>query len=171
MCSRGPLHNPLDGYPYNRITCYTVFEISIRGDADEERGGSQDDGRTPREPVASGEDQGRGGAHRLQARLHRGARSVPQERWTLMSKQIECVKFGSHGQGSLRKFADSEHWISCYHVNGREHRESTGTPDLKIARRFHKQKLDEIAAHRQGLRKFIAPVHQRVTVADLLADF
>jgi len=54
-----------------------------------------------------------------------------------MSKQLECVKFGSHGQGSLRKFADPDQWISCYHVNGKEHRESTKTSDFKAARRFH----------------------------------
>ena len=57
-----------------------------------------------------------------------------------MSKQVECVKYGSHRQGSLRKLADSDQWISCYHVNGKEHRESTKTSDFKAARRFDKQR-------------------------------
>jgi len=85
-------------------------------------------------------------------------------------KAIERKAYG-YGKGSLVKFDDGPNWYSCYSVNGQEHRESTGTPDEKVAKRFHKKKLDEIAVDRQGLRKFIAPVQQRVTVADLLADF
>jgi len=68
------------------------------------------------------------------------------------------------------RFASSVNWISTYCVRGKEHRESTGTPDLKKAKRFHKQKLDEIAADRQGLRKFMAPVAQRLKVGELLDD-
>ena len=88
-----------------------------------------------------------------------------------MSRLIERVKFGSHGQGSLAKYDDGPNWISIYCTRGREHRESTGTPDLKLARRFHKQRLDELAVDRQGLRKFIAPMAQRVTIAELLDDY
>src|SRR5262249_15071861 len=39
----------------------------------------------------------------------RRARSLPKGE-TRMSQQVRCEKYGSHGQGSLRKFADSEHW-------------------------------------------------------------
>ncbi len=88
-----------------------------------------------------------------------------------MSRLIERVKFGSHGQGSLAKYDDGPNWISIYCTRGREHRESTGTPDLKLARRFHKQRLDELAVDRQGLRKFIPPMAQRVTIAELLDDY
>jgi len=88
-----------------------------------------------------------------------------------MSRLIDRVKFGSHGQGSLAKYDDGPNWISIYCTRGREHRESTGTPDLKLARRFHKQRLDELAVDRQGLRKFIAPMARRVTIAELLDDY
>ncbi len=88
-----------------------------------------------------------------------------------MSKLVQRVKFGGHGQGSLAKYDDGPNWISIYCVRGKEHRQSTGTPDLKLARRVHKQRLDELAADRQGLRKFIAPMVQRVTVGELLDDY
>jgi integrase len=88
-----------------------------------------------------------------------------------MNKLIERVRFGSHGQGSLAKFSDGPNWISIYCVRGKEHRQSTGTADLKIARRVHKQRLDELALDRQGLRKFVAPMAQRVTVTELLDDY
>src|SRR5207249_2338327 len=38
------------------------------------------------------------------------------------------------------------------------------------AKRFHKQKLDEIAADRQGLRTFLGPVAKRVRVGELLDE-
>ena len=85
-------------------------------------------------------------------------------------KIVERVRFGSRGQGTLVRFAGSVNWFSCYCVRGEEHRESTGTPHLKVARRFHRQKLDEIAADRQGLKKFLAPAAQRVRIVELLDD-
>ena len=86
----------------------------------------------------------------------------------VMSRRVESVPYGSHGQGALVRFDNSPNWFSVYSVRGREHVESTRTGDLKKARRFHKQRLDELATHRQGLKPFIAPLQQRVTVADLL---
>jgi integrase len=83
-------------------------------------------------------------------------------------RAVERVRYGGRGQGSLVRFEGSLNWVSCYCVRGKEHRESTGTPDIKKARRFHRQKLDEIAADRQGLRRFMPPVAQRVQVDDLL---
>jgi len=77
---------------------------------------------------------------------------------------------GSRGQGSLVIFSDSPNWISCHHRAGREHRVSTGTSDLKAAKRFHKQKLDEVAADRQGLRPYLTPEAQRYTVAEALDE-
>jgi len=88
-----------------------------------------------------------------------------------MSKLIERVKFGSHGQGSLAKYDDGPSWYSLYCVRGKEHRQSTGTADIKLARRIHRQRLDEIVLDRQGVRKYISPVTQRVTVAELLDDY
>jgi integrase len=83
---------------------------------------------------------------------------------------VECKRFGSRGQGALIRFDTSTKWYSRYSVRGKEHVESTGTSDYKKAVRFHRQKLDEIAADRQGHKKFVAPVVQRVTVGELLKD-
>jgi integrase len=85
-------------------------------------------------------------------------------------KALERVRMGGRGQGTLAKFEGSPNWVSCYYVRGTEHRESTGTPDLKLARRFHKQKLDEIAADRQGLKPYLGPAMRRVRVSELLDD-
>ena len=85
-------------------------------------------------------------------------------------KALERVRMGGRGQGTLARFEGSPNWVSCYYVRGTEHRESTGTPDLKLARRFHKQKLDEIAADRQGLKPYLGPAIRRVRVSELLDD-
>lgn len=85
-------------------------------------------------------------------------------------KALKRVRLGARGQGSLVRFAGSPNWVSCFYVRGVEHRESTKTPDLKAARRFHKQKLDEAAADRQGFRPYLAPAARRVTVDELLDD-
>lgn len=41
-------------------------------------------------------------------------------------------------------------------VRGKQHEISTGTTDLKLAKRFHRQKLDELAADRKGLKTGIS---------------
>jgi integrase len=82
--------------------------------------------------------------------------------------QIERVMFGGRGQGSLTKYSNSPYYFSCYRVHGKEHRESTGTPDQKSARRIHKQKLDALAADRKGLMVFTPAAKQRATVAERL---
>lgn len=83
-------------------------------------------------------------------------------------RAVERVRYGARGQGALVRFVGSSNWVSVYCVRGKEHRESTKTSDLKKAKRFHRQKLDEIAADRQGLRRFMAPVAQRVRVDEML---
>jgi integrase len=85
-------------------------------------------------------------------------------------KIIEREKFG-HGRGSIVLYEGTPNWKSNYCVNGKEHEQSTGTPDKKAARRWHKTKLDEIAAARQGLKKFVAPMTQRIRVNELVADY
>ncbi len=49
-------------------------------------------------------------------------------------------------------------------------RSSTGTPDLKLAKRVHRQKLDELAADRQGLKQFTTPQHRQLQFGSLLDD-
>ncbi len=72
-------------------------------------------------------------------------------------KALERGRMGGRGQGTLAKFEGSPNWGSCYYVRGVEHRPSTGTPDLKKAKRIHKQNLDEVAADRQGLKPYLTP--------------
>jgi hypothetical protein len=55
-------------------------------------------------------------------------------------------------------------------VRGKQHEISTGTPDLMLAKRFHRQKLDELAADRQGLKQFTTPQHRQLQFASLLED-
>jgi integrase len=85
-----------------------------------------------------------------------------------MSRVVERVRYGKRCDGALVKFDDSPRWISCLYVAGVEHRESTRTTDLKAARRFHKQKLDEAALDRQGVQSYQAPVAKRLTVGEIL---
>jgi integrase len=82
----------------------------------------------------------------------------------------ETIRFGSRGQGSLIKFDGSANWHSRYSLRGKECVQSTGTPDLKLAKRIHRQRLDELAADRQGYKRFLPPMVQRVTIREIFAD-
>ena len=64
---------------------------------------------------------------------------------------IEKVTVGKRGDGALIRVEGQANWYSVLCVRGRQHEISTGTPDLKLAKRVHRQKLDELAADRQGL--------------------
>jgi integrase len=85
-------------------------------------------------------------------------------------KIIERVRFGGRGQGSLVRYVRVRPWYSVYSVRGREIRESTGETDLRKARRFHRQRLDQAAADRQGRGKFLGPSEERVRVEGLFAE-
>lgn len=85
-----------------------------------------------------------------------------------MWRTMKLIGFSPVAAGALIKFSASANWYSRYCVRGKEHVETTGTPDFKKARKFHRQKLDEIAADRQGLKKFIGPAAQRIRVGELL---
>jgi integrase len=84
-------------------------------------------------------------------------------------KVIEREKFG-HGRGSIVLYQGSPNWQSNYCVNGKEHEESTGTPDKKKAKAWHKAKLDELASARQGLKPLVSPMDKRLTVSELIDD-
>ena len=86
-------------------------------------------------------------------------------------KVIERVRYGIRGQGSLIRYEGVASWYSAYYdVRGKEMRESTETDDFKVARRFHRQRLEEIAADRQGGKKFVPPAAARMTVSELLTE-
>ena len=72
---------------------------------------------------------------------------------------IEKVTVGKRGDGSLMRVEGQPNWFSLICVRGKQHEISTGTPDLKLAKRFHRQKLDELAADRQGLKQFTCAFH------------
>jgi hypothetical protein len=83
---------------------------------------------------------------------------------------IEKVKVGKRGDGTLIRVEGQPNWYSVICVRGKQHEISTGTPDLKLSKRFHRQKLDELAADRQGLKQFTTPQHRQLQFGSLLDD-
>ena len=83
---------------------------------------------------------------------------------------IEKVVVGKRGDGTLIRVEGQVNWFSVICVRGQQHEISTGTPDLKLAKRVHRQKLDELAADRQGLRQFTTPQHRQLQFGSLLDD-
>jgi hypothetical protein len=77
---------------------------------------------------------------------------------------------GKRGDGALIRVEGQANWYSVICVRGKQHEISTGTPDLKLAKRVHRQKLDELAADRQGLRQFTTPQHRQLQFGSLLDD-
>jgi integrase len=83
---------------------------------------------------------------------------------------IEKLTVGKRGDGTLIRVEGQVNWYSVLCVRGKQHEISTGTPDLKLAKRVHRQKLDELAADRQGLRQFTTPQHRQLQFGSLLDD-
>ena len=50
---------------------------------------------------------------------------------------IERVTVGKRGDGTLIRVEGQPNWFSLICVRGKQHEISTGTPDLKLAKRFH----------------------------------
>jgi hypothetical protein len=75
---------------------------------------------------------------------------------------IEKVKVGKRGDGTLIRVEGQPNWYSVICVRGKQHEISTGTADLKLSKRFHRQKLDELAAD--------APQHRQLQFGSLLDD-
>jgi hypothetical protein len=72
-------------------------------------------------------------------------------------KALERISMGRRGQGVLVRFEGSANWVSCYCVRGKEHRESTGTADLKKARKFHNRSSTRSQRTARGSRSSWAP--------------
>src|SRR5262249_29108215 len=83
---------------------------------------------------------------------------------------IERVKLGGRGQGSLIRREGVAAWYYRYFHRGKQHEESTKTSDLKAAKRFAKNKLDEMAVDRRGKGAYQPALAARVTVGELLDD-
>ncbi len=75
------------------------------------------------------------------------------------------------GKGSLVRYEGVANWTACFYAGGKEHRESTGTSDVKQARAWLKAKLDDVGASRRGHTTFTPASGQRVTVAELLDEW
>ena len=74
------------------------------------------------------------------------------------------------GQGRVYKRMNSNYWWISYCSRGKEYRESSRSPDRKQAERLLKHRLREIGADRLGLKRFVGPAVDRVTVEELLED-
>ncbi len=82
-------------------------------------------------------------------------------------KATDRVSFGRK-RGSVFKRDGSPNWYSAVFVHGREVIESTNTPDLKLGKKFHEQRLDELALDRQGKQAFVGPAVKRLRASAFL---
>ena len=79
------------------------------------------------------------------------------------------------GSGRVFQRPNSAFWWIAYCHRGEEIRESSGSDDRKAAERLLKRRLKEIGADSLGLKAFVGPSQDRITVGELLtaleADF
>lgn len=73
------------------------------------------------------------------------------------------------GRVFLPKSGGQVWWIAYYH-RGKEIRESSGVRDKKAAEKLLRQRLAEMGADRLGLKRFVGPSAERITVSELLDD-
>lgn len=72
------------------------------------------------------------------------------------------------GTGRVFQRPGSAHWWIAYYHRGKEIRESSESLDRRAAERLLKRRLAELGADRMGLKAFVAPSQERVTVGQLL---
>ena len=72
------------------------------------------------------------------------------------------------GTGRVFKRANSAHWWIAFYHRGKEIRESSGSPNQKDAEKLLRQRLKEVGADSLGLKAFVGPQQERLTVGDLL---
>ncbi|MBI1956676.1 MAG: site-specific integrase [Acidobacteria bacterium] len=72
------------------------------------------------------------------------------------------------GMGRIFKMKGSKNWWIAYCHRGIEHRESCGSPDLKVAKDLLKQRVQQMGADVLGLKAFVGPVENRITVDNML---
>lgn len=71
-------------------------------------------------------------------------------------------------RGDGRIFQRRQIWQISYYVDGREHRESSGSTDREVAERLLKKRLREKAVHEDVGKPFVGPEQKRVRVSKLL---
>jgi len=74
----------------------------------------------------------------------------------------------TRGNGRIFARKGSTSLWCAYYLRGREYRESTGTANEKKAEKFLKHRLKEVGADQLGIKTFVGPQQQRLTVSDLL---
>lgn len=73
-----------------------------------------------------------------------------------------------HAKKHLYKQPGSGNWFARFYLHGKQIRETTGTADETEACRIVLNRLDELGAHRAGIKKFVGPEQKKITVNDLL---
>lgn len=74
------------------------------------------------------------------------------------------------GTGSVYKPSDREVWWIKYFTRGRAFSESSGSRNRKDAEKLLRRRLKEVGADDLGLRPFIGPDGDRITVSDLIDE-
>jgi len=71
-------------------------------------------------------------------------------------------------KGRIFKRANSSHWWIAYQQRGKEIRESSGSDDLEVAERWLERRRRAVANDKEGLKAFVGPQQDRLTVAGML---
>lgn len=72
------------------------------------------------------------------------------------------------GRGRIFTRKGSAMLWCAYYLRGKEYRESTGETEPSQAEKYLKHRLKEVGADQLGIKKFVAPAQQRITVNQLL---
>ena len=83
---------------------------------------------------------------------------------------VEKVPYGERGQGTLVRLEGRPNWFSILWHAGRQVEFSTGTDELKLARKFHKAKLEQLVLDKHGKAEFLVPAHQQLQIGALLDE-
>lgn len=71
------------------------------------------------------------------------------------------------GDGRIFQRKGSAHYWIAYCHRGQEIRESSKSPDFKVAEKLLRRRLKEIGADQLGFKAFVGPAQERVTFKDL----
>jgi integrase len=74
----------------------------------------------------------------------------------------------SRGSGRIFRRKGTNNWWMAYYLRGEEYRESAETSDEKKALTNLRYRIKEVGADQLGIKKFVGPAQQRITVNQLL---